>query len=63
VISGHARPSDSKIYVWDAASGKNIAAVEGGGLLALSPNGKVLASSSGFTITLWDVEHGKNAEK
>jgi mono/diheme cytochrome c family protein len=54
---------DSKVAIWDAASGERLHGIEGhnGAVydLAFSPDGKVLASASGdFTVKLWRVADG-----
>jgi WD40 repeat protein len=64
--------ADNSVKYWDVASGKNTSTVEaatgflGVTSLAFSPNGKILASSSGgedCTIRLWNVANGMNTGK
>ena len=48
-----------KIRLWEVATGEEITTVDQEGrAVALSPDGRTLASSSGFGIELWDVETG-----
>jgi WD40 repeat protein len=54
---------DTRVYVWDATTGRQIHALRGHEgivpLLAFHPNGKILASSSrDFSVRFWDVETG-----
>lgn len=53
--------SDDGIKVWDVATGKELRRFEGASPIALSPDGKTLASADGSTISdvrLWDVASG-----
>jgi WD40 repeat protein len=54
---------DRTIRVWDVASGKQLRCLEGGGFpVAISPDGKTLASGSSqrdWCLRLWDAETGK----
>lgn len=48
------------VRVWDAASARETATLEGiGGPVALSPDGKTLATTRGREVDLWDVAAGK----
>src|SRR5262245_59435210 len=57
---------DAKIKLWDVASGKNAATLEGDQYevwsVAFNPDGKTLASAGtrDKSIKLWDVKTGKN---
>src|SRR5262249_39749196 len=45
------------VRLWDAATGKAVGSFNtgaGGGALALSPDGKVVAAAAGKTVQLWD---------
>jgi len=50
------------VTAWDVASGRELLAIEGrDGLtqgLTLSPDGRQLASASGYTVKLWDTTNG-----
>ena len=68
-VAAHATPGD-KVRVIDLASGRERwsakAAQEGVKALALSPDGKILASGAGFTesaIRLWDVASGQEVNR
>jgi RNA polymerase sigma factor (sigma-70 family) len=54
---------DNSLRVWEVATGKEVRRLgdgkEGAWTIALSPDGKVLASSPGKVIRLWDVATGK----
>jgi WD40 repeat protein len=55
--------NDDSLYLWDAASGKQLRIFKGHeGIppqIAFHPNGKILASTSrDFSVRLWDVETG-----
>ena len=57
---------DKTIKLWDVASGKNIATLDGMDVTSLvfSPNGKMLAAAFwDTTIKLWDVKPSKKADK
>src|SRR5262249_26304069 len=49
---------DATIHLWSVATGKRLSSLKGDrsktGSLAYSPNGKLLASSDGQAIRLWD---------
>ena len=50
----------SEIKLWDVVAGQEVRTLSGGlGPVAFSPDGRLLASGSGETITLWDVATGK----
>jgi WD40 repeat protein len=53
---------DDKVRVWEAATGKllhRLAVPPRTDRIALSPDGKVLATAAGETIQLWDVRTGR----
>jgi WD40 repeat protein/uncharacterized protein (UPF0147 family) len=50
---------DGTIRVWDAASGRELRKLAGRGELAVSPDGRWLASTSGLAVALWDLETGR----
>jgi RNA polymerase sigma factor (sigma-70 family) len=54
---------NAKVYVWDAATGKERFVLEGGWIarsMALSPDGKTVAVGTVYsTLDLWDVTTGK----
>jgi multidrug resistance efflux pump len=51
---------DGVVRLWDLSSGKELRLIRGGSRhMALAPDGKALATSSGKTITLWDATTGK----
>jgi hypothetical protein len=50
--------NDSTLKLWDAASGKELKALKPGGpvwMVALAPDGRVLAASIEDTVRIWDV--------
>ncbi|MDH7579148.1 MAG: tetratricopeptide repeat protein, partial [Bacillota bacterium] len=53
--------ADGQIKTWDVASGQNLLKISGGGFVAVSPDGKVLASASYLDedIILWDAATGQ----
>jgi WD40 repeat protein len=66
-LSGEPDEADA-IRFWDIATGKLVRSLDGqpygSGCLALSPDGKLLASESGATlIWLWDLSTGKPIHK
>jgi hypothetical protein len=49
------------VRIWDVAGGKELRRIGGAavrGPLALSHDGKIVAASKGFVVTLWDVASG-----
>jgi RNA polymerase sigma factor (sigma-70 family) len=51
---------DGTIRVWDVASGRELWKLAGqGDWLAVSPDGRRLASTSGHAVALWDLETGR----
>ena len=57
------RLSDGTIHQWDYVSGKIVATIQGREQIssaALSPDGRMLATTSSRTIRLWDLATGKN---
>ncbi|SEG93436.1 WD40 repeat [Nonomuraea solani] len=50
------------VTVWEVAGGRQIAAIEPGGdvlAVALSPDGRTLATARGKTLETWDVQEGR----
>ncbi|WP_169789144.1 protein kinase family protein [Nonomuraea candida] len=54
--------SGSPVTVWEVAGGRQVAAIEAGGdvpAVALSPDGRTLATARGGTLETWDVLTGR----
>ncbi len=65
VASASGRQGDGTVKLWETATGRNIRTLSAGGAnaLAFSPDGKSLAAGDDFSISIWEVNSGRELRR